>query len=249
MRITRDAHRLAFTLIELLVVIAIIAILAAILFPVFAQAREKARQTACLSNLTQIGLATAMYVQDYEAFPTYSHTVGGIELRWFDHVLPYVRSQQLHSCPTVPHLKFGRNPAYGYNYQYLGNSRSNCSNVPVSDAEITTPAHTILVGDSRGSGTRICDNDEPTDPDYRNIECLGNHGYTIDPPLLPPCRSGGGPNRYGTGGTPGIRTPLHPRHNGGANIAFVDGHAKWMRVDELDMDNRWWNGRYPDPNP
>jgi prepilin-type N-terminal cleavage/methylation domain-containing protein/prepilin-type processing-associated H-X9-DG protein len=245
-----DHHQCkAFTLIELLVTIAIIAILAAILFPVFAQAREKARQTACLNNVKQMALATAMYVQDYEAFPPVSLFTLGLNIRWYDLIQPYVRSQQLHTCPTVPHLKFGRNPAYGYNYQYLGNSRVNCSNVPVADSAIQTPAQTVLIADSRGTGTRLCDNDEPTDQDYLSVDCLGNHAYTIDPPVLPPCKSGGGPNRFSAGGTPGLRSPIHPRHLGGANVTFVDGHAKWVRTDEFERDNRWWNGRYPDPAP
>ncbi len=249
MRTTRVANKLAFTLIELLVVIAIIAILAAILFPVFAQAREKARQTACLSNLRQIGLAIALYAQDYEAFPAFSYVTAGVQLRWFNLLEPYTRSQPLLVCPSASHLKPGRNMGYGYNYQYLGNSRANCYNVPVTESQIETPASTIAVADSQGTGTKWCDNDEPTDADYTNIQCLGNHGYSIDPPVLPPCRAGGGPNRYSAGGTPGVRAPLAPRHNGGANIAFVDGHARWMRTAELDADNRWWNGRYPDPNP
>lgn len=73
-----------FTLIELLVVIAIVAILAAILFPVFAQARGKARQTACLSNLRQHGQALAMYIQDWEAFPPFSYVSHGSPVRWYD---------------------------------------------------------------------------------------------------------------------------------------------------------------------
>ncbi|MGQ9488702.1 MAG: DUF1559 family PulG-like putative transporter [Armatimonadota bacterium] len=240
-------NKTAFTLIELLVVIAIIAILAAILFPVFAQAREKARQAACLSNVRQMATAVAMYLQDFEAFPMYA--VSGQETRWWNGIEPYLKSREVYICPTVPQLRYGRNMAYGYNYQYLGNSRGNCWNVPVSEASIDTPANTLAIADSQGSGTLPCDNDEPTDPDYFNLSCLGNHGYAIDPPLLPPCKNGPGPNRYSPGGTPGVRVPPAGRHSGGANVAFVDGHAKWMRVDELNRNNRWWNGRHPDPNP
>ena len=94
-----------FTLIELLVVIAIIAILAAILFPVFAQAREKARQTGCLSNLKQIGNALTMYVQDYdEILPSPDHATDGPsslnDPKWMDRIYPYARNEQLFNCPS-----------------------------------------------------------------------------------------------------------------------------------------------------
>ncbi|MGQ9881278.1 MAG: DUF1559 family PulG-like putative transporter, partial [Armatimonadota bacterium] len=98
-------------LIELLVVIAIIAILAAILFPVFAQAREKARQAACLSNVRQMATAVAMYLQDFEAFPMYA--VSGQETRWWNGIEPYLKSREVYICPTVPQLRYGRNMAYG----------------------------------------------------------------------------------------------------------------------------------------
>ncbi len=249
MNTNRRVTSIAFTLIELLVVIAIIAILAAILFPVFAQAREKARQTACLSNVKQMALAVAMYGQDYQSFPMYAYASGGQQLRWWNQIEPYTKSRELFLCPTVPQLRYGRNMAYGYNYQYLGNSRGDCWNVPVTESQIESPAEMLAIADSQGSGTRPCKNDDPADPDYTNLTCLGNHGYAIDPPVLPPCRSGRGPNRYATGGVPGVRVPPADRHAGGANVAFVDGHAKWMRATELNADNRWWNGRYPDPTP
>lgn len=96
-----------FTLIELLVVIAIIAILAAILFPVFAQAREKARQVSCLSNIKQLGLGIMMYTQDYdEMFPIHAYwendwnTAEGKAKYWQGRVLPYIKNLGIFRCPS-----------------------------------------------------------------------------------------------------------------------------------------------------
>ena len=94
----RRAARYGFTLIELLVVIAIIAVLAAILFPVFSRARAKARQTSCLSNVKQIGLALMMYAQDYdEVYPVVDHTTG---YDWWMPLQSYVKNAQVFRCPA-----------------------------------------------------------------------------------------------------------------------------------------------------
>src|SRR5438128_8863640 len=108
----RRSQRFAFTLIELLVVIAIIAILAAILFPVFAQARERARMSACVSNMRQIGSALMMYVQDYdETYPyiRFHCPGGGGALKgsrcyvWKNAIRPYLKSAEVLACPSNPY--------------------------------------------------------------------------------------------------------------------------------------------------
>src|SRR5215218_8126724 len=99
------SSRQGFTLIELLVVIAIIAILAAILFPVFAQAREKARSASCLSNMRQMGLAIAMYVQDNdEGLPLNTHN--SATATWIETLQPYSKNRIMYRCPSDPSTNF-----------------------------------------------------------------------------------------------------------------------------------------------
>ena len=112
--------RRGFTLIELLVVIAIIAILAAILFPVFAKAREKARQSSCLSNEKQITLAVLSYAQDYdEMFPAYYNFEASVPAGaryWMDVVMPYIKNTQVFVCPSNSNKSMYA--SYGCNYNW-----------------------------------------------------------------------------------------------------------------------------------
>ncbi len=148
-------NRRGFTLIELLVVIAIIAILAAILFPVFARAREKARQTSCLSNLKQIGLGFMMYVQDYDErfMPEYNFFDGMV---WYNSgkatwqittygnyqpvIYPYVKNDQVFMCPSSTRT----DPAEQFNYDYAMNTWLHNRKL----ADIPYPAHLLMCGDS-----------------------------------------------------------------------------------------------------
>ncbi len=134
-------RRRGFTLIELLVVIAIIAILAAILVPVFARAREKARQSSCSSNLKQIGLAIMMYAQDYDECYPIRYTLPLNSPLWQDLVQPYTKNTQLFICPS----KGGTNwaSAYGWNW-YMNWAWA------ISMAAITSPSDTIMNGDRDG---------------------------------------------------------------------------------------------------
>ena len=119
-----------FTLIELLVVIAIIAILAAILFPVFAQAREKARQTSCLSNNKQYATATLMYLQDYdEGFPMSAYMNGTCVATFYWAVVPYVKNDQITVCPSETQA-----------IQLVAAVGAPCQNTPPYTSYVTNPA-------------------------------------------------------------------------------------------------------------
>ena len=208
-------RRHGFTLIELLVVIAIIAILAAILFPVFAKAREKARQTSCLSNLKQMTLAALMYVQDYdERFPfevwcntgnpacpnnCWDRIITNFDGLWY----PYMKNKQMMICPS-----WGNAPtdcSYGFNKHI---NRQNL-------AALTQPARHIFFADSCGIRWFPY-----------SMGCCGGSAWNH--------RIGQCPEAEGEYGP----------HNEGANIAFVDGHAKWHRVagipNEEDANCALW---------
>jgi prepilin-type N-terminal cleavage/methylation domain-containing protein/prepilin-type processing-associated H-X9-DG protein len=204
--------RRGFTLIELLVVIAIIAILAAILFPVFARAREKARQTSCLSNLKQIGLAHLMYAQDYDErflqgrYPGtcvfgHAHLAAAPDAindyrGWANHLQPYIKNIQVFRCPsaTWTTCTSGTGEATITN-AYLINY-DGCVGRAMS--QIQVPAEQMMHMDGQGSFVISSTNTKAS--------CMSSSGMGN-----------------------GLR-----RHNDGANVVFVDGHAKWMAGSAID---------------
>jgi len=202
-------------LIELLVVIAIIAILAAILFPVFARAREKARQASCESNLKQISLGVLMYVQDYdERMPRYcwwlnaaSVNTPNDKVNMYCMIAPYLKNTQVYTCPSSDNpLHYGPNGTWTPCGSY-GWSINATQEFPTL-AAFTQVASTILVGDSNGTvwmGYYTPDN------------AVDNAAPTI--------------------------------HNDGANFAYLDGHVKWLKGDQVTdqnaIDNLWRGSMCP----
>jgi len=225
--------RSAFTLIELLVVIAIIAILAAILFPVFAQAREKARQTSCLSNARQIGIASAMYTQDYDetivpAWLLYS--LGEVtpfdEPLWPRTLQPYMKNTQILSCPSnsqrTPYTPqpggwtalddlglYGIFGAYG---------RNAClADHDAALAGVVEPANSIQFAEAV-----VLEENIPTAKDFGYYLVFWK-AFVRDE-LCPNGRS----QAYAANMSIPARW-----HNEGANVTFFDGHAKWFRQSTL----------------
>ena len=231
-----------FTLIELLVVIAIIAILAAILFPVFARAREKARQTSCLSNLKQLGLGLMMYAQDYdERFPTYWWGEGNTGIAnsctWWGGIYPYVKNIQIFACPSSNNtgnntwgVWINANPPfanaainYGFN-ELMGNQNG------LKMATLQAPAETVVLADCQSSW--IGGYWSASFPQrawlLRVAFAAGINNCGCPPPAVPDGTS---------------------IHNGGANIAFADGHSKWFAANNCKtvsgggplryFDNEW----------
>ncbi|MGC9317683.1 MAG: prepilin-type N-terminal cleavage/methylation domain-containing protein [Armatimonadota bacterium] len=206
--------RRGFTLIELLVVIAIIAILAAILFPVFARAREKAKQTSCLSNVKQITMGHVMYSQDYDGIFTWcgsNYSYWNPSIRWPSRIMPYVKNAQVFLCPSVsPHnFTSGEDPNTGswtHPGQDYGMNARFCCKVNGWSGRPGVPA--------------ISGYDDlwQMDPANFGLICDHNGNYMYGPWIS---------DTY----------PAY-RHNDGANVGYCDGHAKWQ-TRRLDRD-KWW---------
>lgn len=215
---THIRKRRGFTLIELLVVIAIIAILAAILFPVFARAREKARQNSCLSNIKQISLAWTMYVQDFDergmdagylipglAVAGSGGSADGSNVNWWRYLIqPYIKNWQIFTCPSAPNIA---DPSYAGN-QMTREYGYNGAVSRTSLADIKAPADLAIFGDAS----------------HWLISAGGCNLYSFAYPAQ---------ERHTTGGCNALQSQnqgdTFTRHNGGSNIGFADGHGKWLR--------------------
>ena len=228
--------RAAFTLIELLVVIAIIAILAAILFPVFARARENARRSSCQSNLKQIGLGILQYNQDYdERMPSDLINIGGNTYAWSVVVQPYVKSTQLFACPSNSKNANSISASDGgtgfdgvtkipQSYVVAGNDGfykwpMNNSSTRYNDhmgaalSDINSPSQTILVWENR----------------YGNAALNPNHSY------------------QGVAGTAFSEGYGLTNHLTTSNYLFCDGHVKSLKpLATVTPLNMWVYDQAPD---
>ncbi len=221
--------RRGFTLIELLVVIAIIAILAAILFPVFAKARAKAKQASCLSNVRQITTAFLSYAQDYdEKFPHWLTRCWGQgdDPPFQAKLQPYVKNEQIFECPVQSRDSYFNGCfnanwymplGYGYN-EYMGHAGFGTDVRSVKLDTWRSPAQSFMVGDSMcgmvWSTTNTGIIHRVAWPDHDN---MGGNWCNI------------------MNSQPVDTFEQYTRHNSGSNVGFIDGHTKWRKATTIIM--------------
>jgi prepilin-type N-terminal cleavage/methylation domain-containing protein/prepilin-type processing-associated H-X9-DG protein len=229
----RKTTRSGFTLIELLVVIAIIAILAAILFPVFARARENARRSSCQSNLKPLALGVMQYSQDYdERFPSYANASG--QNGWSMLTQPYLKSLQILQCPSdsgVPTLKVDGTPDdvqpgyvdYAYNVSLGWSDVGTVQGRALSS--VTDAVRTVLLCDESGNVTG-------SNSQHWSAGCAGTNNSSSCTAGLATFRSGSNAQL----------------HLDGQNYAFVDGHVKWFKAAGTTQSAKVYNFWVTDAN-
>jgi prepilin-type N-terminal cleavage/methylation domain-containing protein/prepilin-type processing-associated H-X9-DG protein len=246
--------RNGFTLIELLVVIAIIAILAAILFPVFARAREKARQASCLSNTKQLALASIMYSADYDGVYVNSWVYGS---SWLEMIQPYTKSWALMNCPsmtyapgavvvlTKDHMRV-RNCLVGMHrasaeHPWVGGYALNVGNYQYY---LGSPGTYPEGGNAGGYGPgsfsgfdafQVSDEMVPTPAQTVQFAEGASRCLMINGPWHT-----GWPMPWGGDGC--LCDQLRYDHNGGSNLGFADGHSKWMTKAAIKQNIHLWGG-------
>ncbi len=225
-KMPHPSRQFGFTLIELLVVIAIIAILAAILFPAFARARENARRASCQSNMKQIGLGFMQYTQDYDERWPYRNAAGNM-IWWPNQIMPYVKSTQIFACPsdsTVSTLPNYALLSYAASQNVISSGGGN------SLSSLNASSKTVLICEMKNNSWDTTDMNV-TGHDSTSMT-YGRRGWGVG--NLTTGQLGGT-----AAGNDGAWAAAEARHLEGSNFLAADGHVKWLRGTSVSpgLDN------------